>query len=383
MARAIAVAGATLLAVVAVVIGLVVAAVATILALYDSNDRKQLAAGFASTALGREVSIKGDADLDLGWVTRIRLDDVSIANADWAKAKDPNMVQVGQLDLAIDVWELLHGRILFPGIDISRPRVLLEKNAEGEANWQFSSAAKAAARSATPTQRKEIPIVQHLNLAEGRFVYSDAKTNRIASLGVTRLKVTDDRADRKVQVTGEGQYKGEEQGEGGPFAIRFFGGPWAQLRASDQPYPLDLDLTLGDLQVKMSGTVTDPAQVKGLDLKLDVRGDNTANLFAISGIVLPPSPPYRFSGNVDRQGSEWRVTDGSGRMGGSDMRGTVAVDTGRDRLLLKADLVSDNLLAKDLGPFIGARPGGKEGEQAAAEQSETAETAGGKVLPDK
>ena len=152
---------------------------------------------------------------------------------------------------------------------------------------------------------------------------------------------------------------------------------------SDEPYPLDLDLTLGDLQVKTSGTVTDPAQVKGIDLKLDVRGDNTANLFAISGIALPPSPPYRFSGNVDRRGTEWRVTDGSGRVGGSDMRGTVAVDTGGERLLLKADLVSDNLLAKDMGPFIGARPGGKEGEQAAAEQSKAAETADGKVLPDK
>ena len=61
----------------------------------------------------------------------------------------------------------------------------------------------------------------------------------------------------------------------------------------------------------------------------------------------------------------------SGRMGGSDMRGSVAVDMGRERLLLKADLVSDNLLAKDSGPFIGARPGGKEGEQAAAEQANT------------
>jgi uncharacterized protein involved in outer membrane biogenesis len=70
-------------------------------------------------------------------------------------------------------------------------------------------------------------------------------------------------------------------------------------------------------------------------------------------------------------------------MGGSDMRGTVGVDTGRERLLLKADLVSDNLLAKDLGPFIGARPGGKEGEEAAADPSKAAKSTEGKVLPDK
>jgi uncharacterized protein involved in outer membrane biogenesis len=381
------VAAAAILAVVAVVVGLIVAAVATVLAVYDTNDRKQLAAAAASTALGRSVTIKGEAGLDLGWVTRIRLGDVSIANADWAKAKNPNMVEVGQLDLAIDVWQLLHGRILVPKIAVSRPRVLLEKNGQGEANWQFATGAKAAARSAAPTQRKEIPVVQRLDLDQGHFIYNDAKINRNAALDVTRLQATDDRADRKVQVTGDGQYKiqvkSEAQGQGGPFAIRFFGGPWEQLLASEKPYPVDVDLTLGDLQVKTSGTVTDPVQLEGLDLKLDVRGDNTANLFAISGIALPPSPPYRFSGNIDHRGTEWRLTDASGRMGGSDMRGTVGVDTGGKRLLLKADLVSDNLLAKDLGPFIGARPGGKEGEEAAAEESKTAARVDGKVLPDK
>ena len=145
------------------------------------------------------------------------------------------MVQVGQLDFAIDVWQLLHGRILVPEVDLSRPQVLLDKNAQGEANWQFSTAAKAAGGSAAPTRRKEVPVVQRLDLDRGRFVFSDAKTNRIASLDVTRLNVTDDRADRKVQVTGEGQYKGDEQGAGGPFAIRFFGGPWAQLRYPTSP----------------------------------------------------------------------------------------------------------------------------------------------------
>jgi uncharacterized protein involved in outer membrane biogenesis len=164
MPRAIVVAGAAILAVVAVMIGVIVAAVATILVVYDANDRKQLAASAASTALGREVSIKGDADLDLGWVTRIQLNDVAVANADWAKAKEPNMVQVGRLDVAIDVWQLLHGRILVPEVDLSRPRVFLEKNAQGEANWQFSTTAKAAAHSAAPTQRKEVPVVQRLDL---------------------------------------------------------------------------------------------------------------------------------------------------------------------------------------------------------------------------
>ena len=115
---------------------------------------------------------------------------------------------------------------------------------------------------------------------------------------------------------------------------------------------------------------------------MDVRGDDTANLFPITGIALPPSPPYSIVGNLDRNGTEWRLSDMSGKMGGSDLRGMMAIDLGKERPLMKANVTSDNLLAKDSGPFIGARPGGQAGEQAAA-KGDTVQRAEGKVLPNK
>ena len=69
-------------------------------------------------------------------------------------------------------------------------------------------------------------------------------------------------------------------------------------------------------------------QLKGVHLKVDVRGDDTSNLFPLTGIVLPPSPPYSIVGNLDRNGTEWRLSDMSGKMGGSDLRGMLAVDLG-------------------------------------------------------
>jgi AsmA family protein len=386
MTRAIGLAAAIVLAIIAATIGLLVAAVVTILAFYDTDDLKRLAAGAASTALGRDVTINGDADLDVGWVTRVRVNDLTVANADWAKSRTPNMAEIGQLDLAIDVWELLKGRILIPQLDISRPNIDLQRNEKGEANWQFTAGAEAAARGAAPEERAEIPVIRRLNVNSGHFVYRDAKIDRSAVLDVNGLQVTDDRDDGKVQVTGDGRYRiqvtREAEGQGGPFAIRFLGDNWERLRAAEQPYPIDLDLTVGDLKVKAAGTVTDPVQLAGVQLKVDVRGDDTANLFPLTGIALPPSPPYRITGDVERSGTEWRLYDMSGRMGGSDLRGRIAVDTAKERPLLKADVISDNLLAKDIGPFIGARPGGEKGEQAAA-SGEAAQRADGKVLPDK
>lgn len=384
MTRVLSIVGAVLLGIIAVVIGVVVSAVAIVSTFYDNDDLKHLAAGTASAALGREVAINGAADLDLGWVTRIRVNDLTVANAEWAKAKDPYMAEIGQLDVAIDIWELLKGRILIPKMDIARPRIDLEKNADGEANWQFAAGAEAVARGAEPEQRQEIPVIRQLNLDDGRLSYRDATIDRSATLSVNQLEVTDNRSDRKVQVTGDGRYTiqvtREASSQEGPLAMRFLGGNWQQLRETEQPYPLDVDLTLGDLKAKATGTVTDPAQLKGVRLKVDVRGDNTANLFPVTGIALPPSPPYGLVGNLDRNGTEWRLSDMTGKMGGSDLRGTMALDTGKKRPLLKANVISDNLLGKDIGTFIGARPAGQEGEQAAGQ---TVQRADGKVLPDK
>ena len=133
MARAIAVAGAAVLGIIAVIIGLVVAAVAIILAFYDSDDLKHLAAGAASTALGREVAINGDADLDLGWVTRIRVNDLTIANADWAKARDPNMAEIAQLDSRLTSGSCYAGAFWFPkSISSARASAREERRGRGE-----------------------------------------------------------------------------------------------------------------------------------------------------------------------------------------------------------------------------------------------------------
>jgi AsmA family protein len=143
----------------------------------------------------------------------ISLGDVFIANADWAKAKDPNIVHVGRLDLAMDIWQLLHGRILVPEINISRPRVLLERNAQGEANWQFSTGEKAKGHKRSPGAAEGNTGPSTSRLDQGHFVYNDARTDRNAALDVSRLRITDNRADRKVEVTGGGKFKIKVKGE--------------------------------------------------------------------------------------------------------------------------------------------------------------------------
>lgn len=363
---------ATLLAVLAALIGLMVAAVAVVLVVYDKDDIKNLANEGMSKSIGRTFAIRGDADLDPGWVTRLHLGDVMLANAPWGET--PNMVQVDGIDVAVDVRALLKGKIVLPELTITRPNVLLEKNAKREANWQLSTRAGGADNAAGPESRPEIPVIRKLSVEGGRFVFKDPAAERVARLNLANLQVTDDRPDRQVHITGDGRL------DQGPFKVRATAGPWETLIAQ-QPYPIDLDATLNDVRAKIAGTIDEPAKAQGLKLRIDVSGDNTANLYGLTGIALPPSPPYRLSGDIDRQGSEFRIANANGKLGDSDVRGTMAVDMGGERLRLKADITSDRLVFADLAPFVGARPGGQEGE--AQKDAGTPIAKGGKLLPDK
>ena len=148
------IAGAVLLGIIAVVIGLLVSAVAVILAFYDSDDLKHLAAGAASAALGAK------------WRSMAAPTLISVGNADLRERSDGRqrrvgegqgsyMAEVAQLDVAIDVWELLKGRILIPEMDIAVRALDLEKNADGEANWRFATGAEAVAAAPSRSSGKK------------------------------------------------------------------------------------------------------------------------------------------------------------------------------------------------------------------------------------
>ncbi|MBK8174988.1 MAG: AsmA family protein [Rhodospirillales bacterium] len=364
---------ATGLAVVVTAIGSVFAAVALCLMIYDKADLIHLAERLTSAAVGRDVRIAGDADIDVGWVSRLHLSDVSVANAAWAKPAD--MVELASLDIALDVRSLLTGHLVFPAISLERPRLFLEKNADGAANWDVSRGAKAAAGAAAPEQRSEIPIVRALKVAGAQLRYRDATTDKSIALDLDNLTISEAPADRSVEIAAKGRYQSQ------PLRLTFKGGAWSRLRSSDEAYPVDVALVVGDLNAKIKGTLTDPVAMKDLDLSFDVKGDDLANLFPLLGIALPPSPPYAMAGHIDHQGTNWQFSSLAGRMGDSDLRGSAGINLGGERMKLTADITSERLALKDLAPVIGARAGGEKGQQADANAAGA--RTDGKILPNK
>jgi AsmA protein len=75
------------------------------------------------------------------------------------------------------------------------------------------------------------------------------------------------------------------------------------------------------------------------------------------GLALPATPAYATEGHLLHSGNAWRYEKFSGRVGASDIAGSLLLTTGGKRPALSGELVSEVLDVNDLGPAIGSRPG--------------------------
>src|SRR5258707_294626 len=148
------------------IIGIATATAIFFLTLDQNKAKKYISAG-VSKATGRQLSINGDLKLDLGWISRVRASQIQFENAQWSK--HPQMVEVGLFDVQIDLWQLLSKfRVVLPSVTISQPKVILEKNADGSANWELR-AAPAVTEPVVPEKRTEFPVIEKLIIKDGTF----------------------------------------------------------------------------------------------------------------------------------------------------------------------------------------------------------------------
>ena len=316
---------------------------------------------------GRVLAINGELKVKLGWPwPRIHADAVTFANPGWAREKQ--MVAADAVEIAIDLPHLLLQNIVLPEVRLERPVVFLEQGSDGRKNWLLD----------LHQQDEKARIrIDRLTLDHGRLGYDDAgqKTSIRSELSTSITQPT----GAGVTFTAQGQYKGL------PLKARGDGGPVLAMRDESTPYSLKIDATVGHTGVRADGTITSLLKFSAMDMRLALSGDSLEQLFPLLGIAFPSTPAYAAEGHLLHSGRTWRYEKFSGRIGDSDIAGTLQVDTGGKRPAMKADLVSRLFDFADLGPLIGARPGSVQAaKQAASSPSKAAAPipAQARVLPD-
>ncbi|HDR9511632.1 AsmA family protein [Burkholderia cepacia] len=149
---------------------------------------------------------------------------------------------------------------------------------------------------------------------------------------------------------------------------------------TSRPFPLQADVKAGDTRLAIVGTLTDPRNLAALDLRLWLQGTSMSHLYQLTGITLPDTPPYategRLIGNFKRRASTFRYENFNGRVGGSDLGGTLVYEQREPRPKLSGELVSSLLQFSDLAPVIGADTAASK-----AKRGDTTRQPPGRVLP--
>ena len=361
-----------ILILVSFVFGISVIAAAIFIANLDWNRAKPYLSAGVSKLTGRQLTINGDLKVDLGWISRVQASQIQFENVAWSK--QPRMAEIGHLDAQIDIWQLLKLRLVIPAVTVSEAKLILEKNAAGAANWDFRAAPVVG--EAVSQKRTDFPIIEKLVINDSTLLFANQQTHTQLELKLNQAEAAGF-LDAPVKLKAQGTYQKQ------PLSLFLDGGSYENLRSSEEPYPLEINFGLGKVKAKIHGNLTEPLAMKGEDVTLDIQGDDMANLFPLIRLVFPSTPPYRLKGHLKHEGEVWSFSNFSGRVGSSDLAGTIRVDTEPKRPVMKADLVSNRLDFKDLAGFIGGKPQTNEEGSLAEEPKPANEKENDRIFPDQ
>ena len=112
----------------------------------------------------------------------------------------------------------------------------------------------------------------------------------------------------------------------------------------------------GQSSLQAKGSITDLAELSGVDVAFDMQGRNLDELFKLTGVVLPSTPPHKIKGKLLRDGKSWIASQMQGTLGSSDLSGALTFDQSASVARLTGKLQSKLLDFEDLAPIIGLSP---------------------------
>lgn len=350
------------------VLGAPIVALALFLALFDWNAASGAIGRFASARMHREVVLAGPLDVHL-WSLKpsATIRGLRVGNPAWAGPGQTAVID--RLLVQIKLLPLLRGRLVLLQLEADKPDLDLRRDPEGRTTWDFSG---GKARD----EPLKMPPVRRFVIRDGHLKFADDK--RKLKLNAT-LDASEKMgaANRGFILAGDGVLNGNK------FLLKVLGGPLLNVDPS-KPYPFNADIRSGATRVQAQGVVPTPFDLGQLTVNLRASGPDLAELYDLTGVPFPNTPPYNLNGRLVRDEKVYRISDLTGRVGDSDLAGALSVDATGKRPFLKADLRTRSLDFDDLAAIFGGAPSVTAGETASAGQVAIAQTlrAEQRYLPD-
>ncbi len=339
---------------------LLLALIVVFLVLFQWNWLRGPIGNWASARYDREIQLNGDLDVNLfSWTPSAHIRDLRVGGPDWALQRDT--LRIADAQASVRLGPLLSGRVEMPIVQITRPEVVLISLADGRKSWLLDP------DKPETDDALKLPPINRLIIRDGRLSLTNQKRDIQLEAAISAREGSD--GDAGFHLDGRGTMNGT------PLRLEVRGGPFINIERN-KPYGFKAELSGVGSTLIADGSITRPFDLGQFTAILSLQGRDMADLYMLTGITTPNTPPYRLSGTLTRDDSLFTFNDFSGRVGTSDLSGDLKVDKVGDRRRVDADLRSNLLDIDDLSAVLGGTP-----RVTAAGDTVTTSGAGAKLLP--
>lgn len=321
----------------------------------------------------------------------------------------PTMALIDSATATVRLLPLLGRHLSVDTVALTGPQVALARTAEGANNWTFGHKDGPKSGWSFDVDRlvvnqgvlayadgmKDLDLQARIDTTEPVAPGKPAARAPAAQAASAPASKASGRADTTSAASrpdaalpsGDGTSSGpvpyglrfEVQGRYAKAQVKGQGraGQVISLRNKVVNYPLQINASAGSVALSAEGILANPGALSGLDFQVRLKADSMADLYELTGLVLPNTPPFetdgRLTGSLEPERAVWQYDDFDGKVGQSDLHGSLKYTSGKPRPRLTGTMTSNQLRLVDLGPTIGtSKP----------DNTHRARDQRGKVLPD-
>ncbi|MGE4560322.1 MAG: AsmA family protein [Desulfobulbus sp.] len=293
----------------AVLIAVVVVGAIVAVQSINLDQFKEMLAAQVKKSTGRDLAINGPVEIKLGIVPRIVVNDVTLSNPPGSSR--PEMVKIKRFELEVALRHLLEKQLMVNRLILASPDVLIETEAKGPGNLDFSVPGEEKQTAASPEESKGESgfsfACNELKITNGKFTLYDRATKKSEQITIEQFNLRSDKKDPSLLgvqlLTTVREHKIDLTGSLGGIDSVLSGKPW----------PLRLKAVVEGVTLRADGTVDDIKAFHGLHINLAAEGNELAEVIRKAGVELSNLPesigPFAVSAKLKDKGKQFSLND--------------------------------------------------------------------------
>lgn len=281
---------------------------------------------------GRSAAIHGDVSVDLFPKPKLSLDEVELENAEWAASS--HMFRAQRVSVSPSLIDLIQGQVVLDNLEIIGSTLNLEQRADAPANWVFGN--DQTSRQAQADENARSPLDIHsLSISETDIRYRNAETETPLVVSISSLQVQADDEGLKTQATLSFRER--------RFDLIAQTDPVRSFVNDRQVFGGDLSLSSGESSLESSFGISGAPSLDRLQADAELSVEGIADWLQWASLPPLELDSLEVAAHLERQGSQWRISNIDAEAAESHLAGDLKMDTGGKTPTINGELRSSQL----------------------------------------